>query len=74
MPDKGGTKQDYLRQLDALEVEKLRERLVTLATQAGRPIALCCFERPGEGRECHRWWWASWWLECTGERVPEWGG
>lgn len=36
-----------------------------------RPIALLCFEDVFKGEHCHRRDFADWWLEMTGEIIPE---
>jgi hypothetical protein len=34
-------------------------------------LALLCYERRVSGRECHRLTFGRWWVERTGEEVPE---
>lgn len=65
----------YLKQLDAIGVEKIRAELQELETEAkkdGREVLLCCFEclkKPGQF--CHRRIFAWWWHTKTGETISE---
>lgn len=57
----------YVAQLDRVGVERLREQFE--AFDDGQPLILLCFER--NGADCHRRLFSQWWLEQTGEHVPE---
>ena len=62
--------QVYRDRLDRAGVDRIEARLRAIAEQRpGVPLALCCFER--DPADCHRSSFARWWLERTGERVPE---
>lgn len=58
----------YTKRLDAIGVDKIRERLV----QAGHggPVVLLCFEDTDKDF-CHRTVFARWWKQKTGEDVRE---
>ena len=60
----------YRERLDRAGVGRIEARLCAIAEpRPGVPLALCCFE-PGAA-DCHRSSWSRWWLEQTGEAVPE---
>jgi len=62
----------YRDRLDGFGVELLERRFAEVAqANGGRPLVLLCFER--DRRDCHRGMFAQWWLEQTGEIVPEFG-
>lgn len=63
----------YRQHLDHVGVEAIRHALIRAAddTNADR-LVLCCFERRITGpADCHRRQFADWWLQLTGQRVPE---
>jgi Protein of unknown function, DUF488 len=60
----------YRAQLRKVGVVRLRAKLCAL--DDGSPLVLLCFER--DGADCHRRLFAEWWLEQTGEAIPEVGG
>jgi uncharacterized protein YeaO (DUF488 family) len=60
----------YRAQLKKVGVARLRAKLCAL--DDGRPLILLCFER--DGADCHRILFSRWWLEQTGEIIPEIGG
>lgn len=60
----------YLAKLRRVGVDMIAERFEAIAmTATAGTLALCCFER--DRRDCHRGLFADWWLEATGEVVPE---
>ena len=60
----------YLAQLDRYGTARLHEIFTALAT--GNPLILLCFEtNVRSGADCHRRLFAEWWLEQTGEAIPE---
>jgi len=60
----------YLAQLDKVGVERLRQQFQEL--DDGRPLVFLCFERNvRSGDDCHRRLFAEFWLERTGEIIPE---
>jgi hypothetical protein len=68
----------YRDQLDRLGAETIRSILDPLRDKhEGRTLALLCYENIAtpapDGTEsfCHRRLFADWWLERTGEQVPE---
>jgi len=70
----------YRRQLERHGVERIAQRLSEVRQAAGpeAAVVLLCFERcrlPGsdvvDETGCHRRVFATWWLERTGEVVPE---
>ena len=63
----------YLAELKEAGVDKIGDLLRRFSEEAGRrPVVLLCWEKPGTG-PCHRWQFASWWFERTGQEVPELG-
>jgi Protein of unknown function, DUF488 len=61
---------EYRAQLDRYGTARLHEIFTALAT--GDRLLLLCFER--SGADCHRRLFSQWWLEHTGEIIPEVGG
>jgi Protein of unknown function, DUF488 len=60
----------YIAQLDRVGVARLLKQFREL--DDGRPLILLCFERNvRSGADCHRRRFAEWWLEQTGEIIPE---
>ena len=60
----------YRERLDEKGVARIESRFQAIARQRpGVPLALCCFER--DPADCHRSSFARWWLERTGEVMPE---
>jgi hypothetical protein len=59
--------------LEGHGVSKIREEIERLANEAvDRDLVFLCFEKlekPGEW--CHRRMFAEWWVEKTGESIPE---
>ncbi len=62
----------YFEKLDAIGVDKIREKLHSFE-ELGKPVVLLCFEdiRKGDWNWCHRNIFASWWKQHTGEIIPE---
>ena len=59
----------YRAKLDAASVGVIRDAIRTIAGL--RPSVLLCFESLADGKWCHRRMFAEWWLEKTGEEIPE---
>lgn len=60
----------YRGYLDSLGLEEVTAQLKKKgAENGGKPLVLLCFCVPGEF--CHRRVWAGWYLEKTGQEVPE---
>jgi hypothetical protein len=71
-PEPARAEKAYRHQLDRIGLEGISARVDEIAHECGGlPLAVCCFEKAGEDTQCHRWWWARWWLEQTGLAVPE---
>jgi hypothetical protein len=74
---RGAYEVSYRGLLNAAGAERIHAELAAIHAAAGRPAAalvLLCFDRldkPGEW--CHRSMFADWWLEHTGQEVPELG-
>lgn len=62
-------RREYRKKLDALGVDKIRKLLQELQGDKEN-IVLLCYEK--NKYECHRWTFAEWWMEKTGEIVEEW--
>lgn len=63
----------YRRRLDEVGVDLLNDIFEDLERRnPGRGLVLVCFE--GNPLECHRSVFARWWLEQTGELIPEFPG
>jgi hypothetical protein len=61
---------EYVAQLDRYGARRIAERFAEITHQTGAELLIvCCFEGPRE--QCHRATWAAWWLQTTGEDVPE---
>ncbi len=62
----------YFAKLDAISVDRIREKLCYFE-ELGKPVVLLCFEdiRRGTWNWCHRKMFASWWEEHTGEMISE---
>jgi hypothetical protein len=58
---------EYLAQLDRYGTARLHSIFTRLAT--GDRLLLLCFER--NSADCHRRLFSQWWLEQTGEAIPE---
>ncbi|MGY3328664.1 hypothetical protein ACVILI_001681 [Mesorhizobium sp. USDA 4775] len=61
----------YLEQLARLDPHEIVRTIHDLA--AGRPAALLCWERPGDGVFCHRGYVSAWLFDQVGLQVPEYG-
>lgn len=61
----------YLAKLDRIGVDLIAERFEAITTVHAGALALMCFEDVLAGQGCHRRLFADWWLERTGEVVPE---
>jgi hypothetical protein len=61
----------YRRKLHTIGLPRIQARLDDLAAEAGRPLALACFET--DPADCHRGpvGFAGWWMRKTGEPVPD---
>lgn len=64
---------EYFRQLDRYGVKQMLMRFRALAEKGDEKLVLLCFERLNKGDWCHRQLFAGWWLEQTGEVIPELG-
>lgn len=61
----------YTERLEATGVTVFEEIFEEIRGRQGeRPLVLLCFEH--DPRECHRGVFANWWMEQTGEVIPEW--
>ncbi len=62
----------YFAKLDAIGVDKIREKLQRFE-ELSKPVVLLCFEdiRKGAWNWCHRKMFASWWEQHTCEKIPE---
>ncbi|MGA5599604.1 hypothetical protein ACPCUF_00960 [Streptomyces griseoincarnatus] len=68
----------YRRLLAAHGIQRIYAELAALSARAGGArLVLLCFDRLDKLKPadawCHRTMWATWWLEQTGEKVPELG-
>ena len=62
--------QVYRGYLDSLGLEEVISQLEKKSTDnEGKPLVLLCWCAPGDF--CHRRVWADWYLEKTGQEVPE---
>jgi hypothetical protein len=61
----------YRNRLDDLGVDEVRKLLTTCAERANNERLLCYEDLTRPGLKCHRQIFAAWWLENTGEVVPE---
>ena len=60
----------YRERLDRKGVDRIEGRFQAIMRQRpGVPLVVCCFER--DPAVCHRSSFARWWLERTGEVIPE---
>ena len=60
----------YRAYLESLGPEEVMARLEKKSTDnGGKPLVLLCWCSPGEF--CHRRVWAEWYLEKTGQEIPE---
>lgn len=70
----------YFAQLDYYGVDMIRQEFERVAKETGQDtIVLLCFEKldkkgAGPDHWCHRREFAQWWMEQTGEILPELGG
>lgn len=63
----------YRAKLDGLGVDRIAAELHAIAERArDEQLVLLCFE--ADRADCHRGSFSAWWLEQTGEEVPELGG
>jgi hypothetical protein len=60
----------FIERLDRFGVEQITARLREVHDGSDRPLALVCFEPPGQ--HCHRRLGADWWERKTGQQVDEW--
>lgn len=62
----------YRKRLDCFGVEHIKKLLAEYEA-LGKDVVLLCYEdiRKGESDWCHRTMFASWWMENTGEVIPE---
>ncbi|MEU9887977.1 hypothetical protein [Sphaerisporangium sp. NPDC051011] len=67
----------YLRLLSSSGAERILAELTAIHTAAGgtaAPLVLLCFDQLNKsGSWCHRTMFATWWLQTTGQEVPELG-
>jgi hypothetical protein len=59
----------YVARLEKHGAEKIAARLAEIHTEYHLPLALLCFEP--RGKRCHRRTFVAWWLEETGQEIPE---
>ncbi len=65
----------YRERLDRLDLDALRAQFDAISKRNGhKRVVLLCFEDVRAGKLCHRRVFADFWLERTGERIPEVGG
>lgn len=68
----GRAEKAYRHQLRRIGVDRITATLAPIAAEHGDlPLALVCFEKAGESKPCHRWWFERWWHEQTGQHIPE---
>lgn len=62
----------YRKRLDCIGVDYIR-KLLARYMALGKNVVLLCYEdvRKGDSDWCHRTIFADWWLEKTGELIPE---
>ena len=64
----------YRERLDKLDLDALRRQFATISKRHDNArVVLLCFEDVRAGQLCHRRVFADWFLERTGERIPELG-
>lgn len=63
-------RQKYFERLDSYGVEKIR-KAIEEASEGHENVILMCHEK--NKNECHRSMFAEWWLQKTGEIIPEFG-
>lgn len=63
----------YFARLNQKGVQRILTQLQRLERQTGKDVVLLCYEDIRKGPEdwCHRRAFAEWWLEVTGEVIPE---
>lgn len=62
----------FFGKLEKVGVERLQSIFGAIADRhGGARLVLLCFEDVLAGQTCHRRGFAAWWLERTGQRVPE---
>lgn len=62
-------RREYRKKLESIGVDRIRKFLSQLQGDK-KNIVLLCYEK--NKYECHRWIFAEWWMEKTGEVVEEW--
>jgi hypothetical protein len=55
--------------IDAVGVPAIERRFRDISDRRGSPLVLLCFE--ADPADCHRSTFGRWWLDRTGEAVPE---
>ena len=62
----------YFKRLDSIGTQRIFRQLQRLESM-GKDVVLLCYEdiRKGDDNWCHRRTFAAWWLERTGEVIPE---
>lgn len=61
---------EYRKCLDKIGVQKINFALNQIKQKTGKEnLILLCYEK--DKNECHRWTFAKWWMEKTGEIVEE---
>lgn len=71
--DKDEFKRRYFEKLNKPSMfEKVSKQLKKFQ-ESGKDVVLLCYEdiRKGPNNWCHRTMFADWWLEQTGEKIPE---
>jgi hypothetical protein len=69
--DAAAAEQSYRQGLEEIGVEKIQDQFQELSEESRIPLVLLCHEDVMEGQECHRRWFADWWLEQTCQVIPE---
>ena len=61
---------EYRKYLDSVGVDKIRRAFRAIMEESGKKnLVLLCYEK--DKKECHRYTFAKWWYEQTGEVVQE---
>ena len=71
--DKSEFTEKYFKKLDRAGMFESIDRQLTELQARGKDIVLLCYEdiRKGPSNWCHRTVFADWWLQQTGEVIPE---
>lgn len=70
--DADQAKVSYRAGLDEIGLDAISDAFEQIrASTDGRPLVLLCHEHTLNGEDCHRRWFSDWWLEQTGQEIPE---